>query len=108
MCNFDETNSKLAVFPSQNNETMYHKFNDFISLQNTTIDNSEEHDDLPSSFANCKYYDIDEFCSSNFSSKNFLSFFHMNIASLTANIDDLNTLLSLLDFDFTFIGINRN
>ena len=40
MFNFDETNSKLALFPSQNNETMYHKFNDFISLQNTTTDNS--------------------------------------------------------------------
>ena len=107
MFNFDETNSKLAVFPSQNNETMYHKFNDSISLQNATTDNSEEHEDLPTYFANCKYYDLDEFSSSNFSSKNYLSFFHMNIASLTANIDDFTTLLSFLDFDFTSIGITE-
>ena len=39
--------------------------------------------------------------------KKQISAFHMNISSLAYHIDDLNTLLSLTNINFDFIGITE-
>ncbi|XP_065683557.1 uncharacterized protein LOC136096349 [Hydra vulgaris] len=48
--------------------------------------------------------DIKSFNSSNIDKNNFF-LFHLNIASLVKNFDDLNSLLSLINHKFSIIGI---
>ena len=38
---------------------------------------------------------------------NYLSLFHLNIRSLTRNIDDLFNFLRNIDNDFTFVGLSE-
>ena len=54
-----------------------------------------------------KYYRPTEFLTSKIP-KNCFSFFHLNIASLECHIDDLKSVLSILDFDFDVIGISES
>ena len=54
-----------------------------------------------------KYYSPTEFLTSKIP-KNCFSFFHLNIASLECHIDDLKSVLSILDFDFDVIGISES
>lgn len=60
---------------------------------------------LPS--INCKYYDTNEFVVSSKSFKSNLSFFHLNIASLSLHFDSFKQLLSQLNFSFSLIGITE-
>ena len=53
-------------------------------------------DDYLSDSVSSKYYTPSDFISSKFSTDSF-SVFHMNIASLSAHIDDLKWLLDTLD-----------
>ena len=55
---------------------------------------------------NCKYYDSEGFTKQFAKSKCF-SAFHLNIASPTKHFDELQTLLSLLDVNFSVIGITE-
>ena len=62
---------------------------------------------LSSNPINCKYFNIDDFCSSNFDNNGSFSAFHMNVSSLTANFDELSSLLSLLNFEFSILGLTE-
>ena len=53
-----------------------------------------------------KYYTPSEFLASKFDRDKF-SIFHLNIASLSAHIDDLRNLLDLLGHHFQIIGITE-
>ena len=53
-----------------------------------------------------KYYTVDEFASTNFSSKSF-SIYHLNIASLQKHIDELRILLSCTKHNFDIICITE-
>ena len=55
---------------------------------------------------NCKYYNSEEFVD-EFSNSKCFSAFHLNIASLTKHFDELQTLLSLLNINFSVIGITE-
>ena len=55
---------------------------------------------------NSKYYTPSEFLSANFPKNNF-SMFHINIASLSLHIDDLRTLLHVLDHPFDVIAVSE-
>ena len=72
--------SNVTVFPSPDKNKLFNKFNDFFTSQ--ALGTSEIEKDLASNPINCKYFNIDEFCSSNFGSNYSLSVFHMNISSL--------------------------
>ena len=58
---------------------------------------------------NCKYREIDYFqkLSRNFKRKT-LSFFHMNVSSLTKNFDDFNVLLNDLNVNFDILAITES
>ena len=58
---------------------------------------------------NCKYREIDYFqkLSRNFKRKT-LSFFHMNVSSLTKNFDDFNILLNDLNVNFDILAITES
>ena len=54
---------------------------------------------------NCNYVDINSFNYKN--KKNTFSLFHLNIASLKKNKDELETFLNMIDFKFDFMGITE-
>ena len=61
--------------------------------------------DLETPVINCNYVDVN---SSNYKNKkNTLSLFHLNIASLQKNKDELETVLSLIDLKFDIVGITE-
>ena len=59
-------------------------------------------------FPNCKYIDTEYFkdLTKDFKRK-ILSFFHMNVSSLTKNFDDFNILLSELNVSFDILAITE-
>ena len=74
-------------------------------LNNFTDDENENELKLP----NCKYREIDYFqkLSKNFKRKT-LSFFHMNVCSLTKNFDDFDILLNDLNVNFDILAITES
>ena len=99
--------SDLDVFPSFENNELYKKFNDFFTSQSIGSFETDDDDEFSSNPINCKYFNIDDFCSSKLVSNNSLSVFHMNVSSLTAHFDELSTILNLLNFNFSLIGITE-
>ena len=99
--------SDLNIFPSFENNKLYKKFNDYFTSQALGSFATEDDDDESSNPINCKYFNIDDFCSSNFVSENSLSVFHMNISSLNAHFDELTAIMSLLNFNFDLIGLTE-
>ena len=57
---------------------------------------------------NCKYIDTEYFknLTKDFKRK-ILSFFHMNVCSLTKSVDDFNILLSELNVSFDILAITE-
>ena len=55
---------------------------------------------------NCKYVDINSFKSFKEDKKKF-SILHLNIASLSLHKEELEIVLTLLDFKFEIIGISE-
>ena len=54
---------------------------------------------------NCKYVDLNSFDYKN--KKGCISLFHLNIASLSKNKDELETILNMIDLKFDVIGITE-
>ena len=92
--NIDKLASKITIFPSPDKNKLFTKFNNFFTSQ--ALDSFENGEDSPSNPINCKYFNIDDFCLSGFDSNTSLSVFHMNVSSLYAHFDELNSLLTLL------------
>ena len=97
---------KLNIFPSNYNNDLFKNLNDYFASQALGCSTDEE-EELSSNLINCKYFNIDDFCASNFDSSNSFSVFHLNIASLNAHFDEFTTMLSLLEFDFSVIGLTE-
>ena len=74
-------------------------------LNNFTDEEKENELNLP----NCKYRELDYFknLTKDFK-RNTLSFFHMNVCSLTQNFDDFNILLSELNVGFDILAITES
>ena len=103
--NLNELPPNLNLFPSTRTNKLFSNFNDFFMSQALGISDIE--DDISSNPINCKYFNIDDFCSSNFDSSSSFSIFHMNIASLNAHFDELTAMLNLLNFNFSIIGLTE-
>ena len=102
---FNKLPSSLNIFPAPIKNNYFKKFNDYFVSKD--LDNNEDDDGDISNLIKCKYFNVDDFCSSNFDSSNSFSVFHLNIASLKAHFDELNTMLNLLDFNFSVIGLTE-
>ena len=87
------------------------KFKSFFSELNKVIDDSDVSDeDDPDSRLNsttCKYLEIQDFNTLSQNTKCKFSAFHLNIASMSKHFDEFCTLLSLLQHNFSFIGISE-
>ena len=94
-----DTFSQLKLNTSENIQNLLNEFN------NLTTNKTENDDDNPT--INCQYYDIDTFCSSKLKSNKFFSILHINIASLSKHKEDLETLLKILNFEFSVLAITE-
>ena len=81
------------------------KFNDFFTTQ--ALSSSEIEEEVTSNPINCKYVNMDEFCLSDVFNIDSFSVFHMNVSSLNAHFDELSSMLSLLNFDFSIVGLTE-
>ena len=88
---------------SDNDNSNFKKFFDTIGIEN--LEHITDENNINSTPLNCKYVDYDSF---NYSQdeKN-LSIFHMNIASLAAHKEELETALKILDYKFEIIGLTE-
>ena len=86
------------LLPSENLKEFYNGINDFLNPNNKLDDD----DSIP---LNCKYVDIESF--NHLKNKTQFSLFHLNIVSLAKNKNDLQTILSLLDYKFDIIGLTE-
>ena len=103
--NFQELPSNLNPFPSADKIKLFNKFNDFFTSQ--ILGNSDIEDNLSSNPICCKYFNIYDFCSSNFDNDCSFSVFHLNISSLNAHFDELNAMINLLNFNFSVLGLTE-
>ena len=102
----------MSIFPFNSKSNYNIKNNKDISsiksyfTELNSINESNENGAENVAGINCKYYDSEEFIE-NFSNSKCFSAFHLNISSLTKHFDELQTLLSLLDVNFSVIGITE-
>ena len=87
----------LSILPNNSLKTY------FKNINNVNCHFSDNDDDAP--VINCNYVDINSF---NYKNKiSSLSLFHLNIASLSKNKDELETILNMIDLKFGVIGITE-
>ena len=68
---------------------------------------NEGMDDPSSEIVSSKYYKSCEFSSLLNNSKNYLSFIHLNISSLSFHIEELTTLISKHNLTFDIFGVSE-
>ena len=93
--------------PSLHQQEMFDKLNAEIDDYNTRIHDDETDSDINHTFA-CHYYGTEEFSSCKFDSGKNFSIFHLNIHSIQAHIDELKTLLNILNHKFDIIAISES
>ena len=79
--------------------------NDFNNQRINEIENCDEEFDL-TPIIDCRYFDINSFECFKTEKKKF-SILHLNIASLSLHKEELESVLTMLDFKFDVIGISE-
>ena len=80
----------------------------FVNLMNQLDSFPDDEKENELNLPNCKYKDTDYFKNLNKDfKKKALSFFHINVCSLTKNFDDYNILLSDLNVSFDILAITE-
>ena len=96
--NRDIEGLNFSIFPTN-------RLKDFFKDINNLQNNFENDDEAEVPVLNCNYIDIDSF---DYKTKlNHLSFFHLNIASLTKHKEELETILNMIDLNFDIIGLTE-
>ena len=86
-------------------KTYFKGINDFNNQRINEIENSDEDIDL-TPIIDCRYFDINSFEIFKTEKKQF-SIIHLNIASLSLHKEELESVLTMLDFKFDVIGISE-
>ena len=103
-----QNNNKDTQSPTSGvcaSDSIKHLFSDLNKISNQADDENPAQFNLTT----CNYYECEDFNNDPSISKlcqNF-SAFHLNIASMSKHFDELNTLLSLLQCNFSIIGISE-
>ena len=101
---FCQINERVSIPKGNLNKPTDAFVNLMNQLDNFPDDEKENELNLP----NCKYKDTDYFKNLNKDfKKKALSFFHINVCSLTKNFDDYNILLSDLNVSFDILAITE-
>ena len=103
-------NKKNVTFsnftPTTHQQEMFDKLNNEIEKNNTRQNDEDESD--YDHHTNCNYYGVDEFLNCQFNSDKNLPIMHLNIHSIQLHIDELKTLLVMLDHTFDVIAISES
>ena len=91
--------------PHQLNDDLKLLISDLNKVSNGNADKNFEHTFDTFDTTNCKYYEWHDFNNTMSQYNRKTSALHLNISSLAKHFDELNTLLSLLQHNFSFIGI---
>ena len=96
------------MFLSESQQDILNKFNNAI-IEITNNMNSEK-EDLDDNIqpVDCKYYTLDRFKTLKLKADKHSSILHINITSIQFHIEELRTILQLLDFQFDFICISES
>ena len=95
----------LSLFPTSLESNIFNQLNNFFSYQ---LNNNDDDDiNVVDNPINCKYIDIKNFNTSKITN-NCFSLLHLNIASLVKHFDELNSLLHLISYEFSVIGITES
>ena len=86
---------------------IYDRLNSAIEDYNRRVINGESELNFNEQLTR-NYYDVDEFQNCKFSSDRNFSIMHLNIHSVQAHIEELNTLLSTLNHTFDIIAISES
>ena len=100
---YDEIETELSPLTN----AQINKINRFKEafVHKNTLDDDENSEEV--SPPECNYYSIDEFTESKFQKKAF-SVLHLNIHSIERHIDELRTVLLLLNYQFDIIAISES
>ena len=91
-------NTCLVLKPQENLANLFFEFSNLSSDQNNNFEN----------IINCKYYDVDEIQTlKKPNNRCTLSLFHINLCSLSKNIEDLEYLLNSTSVNFDVIAISE-
>ena len=106
----DDEKLKLTLLGKDTNIGDYINISPSYTIQ-TLLDkipgtSNPRNDDFLSDSIASRYFTPSEFLTSKVNKKSF-SMLHINIASLSLHIDDLKTLLNLLDHPFDIIGVSE-
>ena len=83
-------------------KTFFKEINNTNPFEHLDLDNEEDEN---AALINCKYEDL---CSFNYKpQKGVFSLFHTNIGSLAKHKDELETILTMLNYKFDIIGISE-
>ncbi len=105
---FSKNQIQNTIFiPTLTQQEMFDKLNTHIEEYNTRVINNEDECNYNQTL-NCNYYGVDEFMSCKFNSNKNFSILHLNIHSIQLHIDELKTLLKMLDHDFDIIAISES
>ena len=88
---------------------MFDKLNSAINNNAFDLDTEIEEEDgeiIPT--IDCKYYNVDDFSSSNFSPTKTFSILHYNIHSVERHIEEFSVALKMINFAFDIISISES
>ena len=102
--NIDHKNFNNEFFASEDMKMFFKGLNDHNTQHHDQTDYSEDSD--ITQLLDCKYFDIESFKVQNFGKHKF-SILHLNIGSLGAHKDELESVLSMLNIKFDVIGISE-
>ena len=100
----DHKNFNSEFFASEDMKMFFKGLNDHNTQHHDQTDYSEDSD--ITQLLDCKYLDIESFKVEKFGKNNF-SILHLNIGSLGAHKDELESVLTMLNIKFDVIGISE-
>ena len=101
----DERNFNQEYVASEDMKMFFKGLNNLNKQQNDKYSNDPDNVDI-SPIVNCKYYDLNTFENHKIDDKS-LSILHLNIGSLGAHKEELETILTRINLKFDIIGISE-
>ena len=101
----DEKNFNKEYVASEDMKMFFKGLNNLNKQQNDKYSNDPDNVDI-SPIVNCKYYDLNTFENHKIDDKS-LSILHLNIGSLGAHKEELETILTKINLKFDIIGISE-
>ena len=100
---FDDLDNDLHVL-SKEQLNIIKKFKSVLNKNSPESDDDGDVSHIP----DCNYYSTEEFSNAKFNKNKSFSILHLNIHSIQRHIEELRSILSLLDYKFDIIAISES